>query len=102
VRVKVGTMVDKYVQFFKALSDATRQEILRMLEEHDMNVTEICEEFENMSQPTISHHLQILRISGLVDTRKDGKLIYYYIKRDCIEGNCQEFFRVFKIRVEIE
>ncbi len=93
-------MVDKYVQFFKALSDATRQEILAMLEEHDMNVSEICEEFEKMSQPTISHHLQILKYTGLVDTRKEGKQSYYYIRKECMRGNCREFFSKFKIRIE--
>ena len=95
-------MVDKYVEFFKALSDATRQEILRILEEHEMNVTEICEVFENISQPTVSHHLHILRNCGLVDTRKEGKLIFYFLKRECISDNCQEFFSSFHIKIEIE
>lgn len=95
-------MDDKYVQFFKALADSTRQEILRMLEEEDMNVTEICEIFENITQPTVSHHLQILKNCGLVDSRKEGKLIYYFIKRECIGNNCQEFFGEFDIKIELE
>ncbi len=95
-------MIDRYVQFFKALADEKRQEILQMLEEHDMNVTEICEEFENVTQPTISHHLQILRNCGVIDSRKQGKLIYYYIRRGCISDNCREFFGRFKIEVKGE
>ena len=95
-------MEDKYVVFFKALSDITRQEILGMLEEHDMNVSEICDVLERISQPTISHHLQILRHSGLVDSRKEGKLIYYYIRKECISNNCREFFSRFIKIVEEE
>ena len=95
-------MVDRYVQFFKALSDATRQEILRMLEEHERNVTEICEAFEDISQPTISHRLQILKNCGLVDIRKKGRMVYYVIKKDLLCDNCQEFFSLFNIRIEID
>jgi len=97
----IDEMVDEYVQFFKALADSTRQEILRILEEHERNVTEICKAFENISQPTVSHHLQILKNNGLVDTRKDGKLIYYFIKRECLGDNCRGFFGKFNIRIEV-
>jgi len=93
-------MDERYVRFFKALADITRQEILRILDEaEEMNVGEICEAFENMSQPTISHHLQILKNCGLVDTRKEGKMIYYFIRRECIGEHCQEFFGRFRIRI---
>lgn len=92
-------MVDRYVQFFKALSDATRQEILTILREHEMSVTEICEAFENISQPTISHHLQILRNCELVDTRKEGRLIYYFIRKRCLDDRCREFFGRFDITI---
>ena len=92
-------MDERHVQFFKALADVTRQEILSMLEEHEMNVTEICNAFERMTQPTISHHLHILRNSGMVDARKEGKLIYYYIRRECINDNCRDFFGRFNIRI---
>ena len=67
-------MKDKCVDMFKALADATRQEILEMLKDHEMNVTEICQAFEQMTQPTISHHLSILKHCDLVDTRRKGKM----------------------------
>ena len=54
-------MEDKCLELFRALADATRPDILELLEEHERNVNEICREFENMTQPTISHHLQILK-----------------------------------------
>jgi ArsR family transcriptional regulator len=72
------------VKIFKALADKTRQDILEMLAEHERNVTDICTEF-NTSQPTISHHLQILKNSRLVDSRKEGKNIYYYVRQEVVD-----------------
>lgn len=72
------------VRIFKALADKTRQDILEMLAEHERNVSDICTEFET-TQPTISHHLQILKSSRLVDSRKEGKNIYYYVRREVLD-----------------
>lgn len=72
------------VKIFKALADKTRQDILEMLAEHERNVTDICTEF-NTTQPTISHHLQILKNSSLVDSRKEGKNIYYYVRQEVVD-----------------
>jgi len=64
------------VEFCKALSDPTRQQILEMLLEKEMSVNEIVAAF-SVSQPTISHHLELLYQAGLVLRRKDGKQILY-------------------------
>lgn len=72
------------VKIFKALADHTRQDILELLtEEEELNVTDICSEFD-ISQPTVSHHLQILKNCDLVDYRKDGKNIYYYVRQEIV------------------
>jgi ArsR family transcriptional regulator len=97
--VDVKKMLNKYVQFFKALSDETRQEILEMLEQEDMCVMDICGRF-NMSQPTISHHLNILKNAGLVNIRKEGKMVFYQLRREWINGICREYFAKFKIEIE--
>ena len=76
-------------QVFKALSDKTRQEILGIVSESEKKVSEICSEFQ-VSQPTISHHLQILKKSGLVETRKEGKNIFYYTKKNSINTILEE------------
>ncbi len=65
-------MENELVKLFKALSDTTRQDILELLSEAEMNVTDICERF-NTTQPTISHHLQVLKNCNLIDSRKEGK-----------------------------
>jgi ArsR family transcriptional regulator len=61
---------------FKALSDGTRREILRLLGRRDMSVGEIVEKF-SMSQPSISRHLAVLRSAGLVTARRDGQNVVY-------------------------
>ncbi|WP_342648635.1 autorepressor SdpR family transcription factor [Mucilaginibacter sp. CSA2-8R] len=61
---------------FKALNDATRREILEMLKEKDMTAGEIADHF-NISKPSISHHLDLLRQANLVVSVKDGQFISY-------------------------
>jgi len=57
---------------FKALSDAKRLRILRLLEVRDMCVCELMVALD-MSQPNLSHHLKILEAEGFVEKRKEGK-----------------------------
>jgi DNA-binding transcriptional ArsR family regulator len=61
---------------FKALNDATRREILEILKEKDLNAGEIADHF-NISKPSISHHLDLLKQAGLVEAVKDGQYISY-------------------------
>ncbi len=63
-------------QLFKALNDPTRREILELLGKKDLSAGEIADQF-NMSKPSISHHLDILRQAGLVESVKQGQFIYY-------------------------
>ncbi len=61
---------------FKALNDQTRREILEYLKEKDLTAGEIADKF-NISKPSISHHLDLLRQAGLVVSVKEGQFIYY-------------------------
>ena len=61
---------------FKALNDQTRRDILELLKRKDMTAGDIADEF-NFSKPTISHHLDLLRQAGLVESVKQGQFIYY-------------------------
>lgn len=58
---------------FAALSDATRRQILRMLLEDDMAVTDVAEPFE-ISLAAISKHLSILTRAGLISQEKRGRV----------------------------
>jgi len=61
---------------FKALNDTTRREILELLKKKDLTAGEIADQF-NISKPSISHHLDLLRQAGLVESVKEGQYIYY-------------------------
>ncbi len=61
---------------FKALNDATRREILEMLQKKDLTAGEIVNQF-NISFPSISHHLDLLKQAKLVTTKKEGQFVYY-------------------------
>ena len=65
-------------QLFKALNDPTRRSILEMLKERDMTAGEIAAKFD-MSWPSVSHHLDLLRKAGLVVAEKEGQYVYYSI-----------------------
>ena len=61
---------------FKALNDATRREILEMLQKKDLTAGEIADQFQ-ISFPSISHHLDLLKQAQLVTTKKEGQYVYY-------------------------
>ena len=69
---------------FKALNDQTRRQIVELLKEKDMNAGEIAERF-NISKPSISHHLDILRQADLVTSEKKGQFVEYSLNTTILE-----------------
>lgn len=69
---------------WKALADPTRRKILSLLKEKDMNAGEIANEF-NMTKPSISNHLSILKQADLVDADKVGQNVNYSLKTSVLE-----------------
>lgn len=61
---------------FKALGDPTRRQIIELLRKKDMTAGEIADHF-NMSKPSISHHLDLLRQADVVQSVKEGQFITY-------------------------
>ena len=82
------------VNFAKALADPTRQEIMELTCCRWLNVGEIVEEV-GVSQPTVSHHLAILRDAGLVDTRSEGKHTFYTLNQQRVVTCCGQLMQVF-------
>ncbi len=82
------------VAFCKALADDTRQQILEMLLNGEMRVSDIVAAFA-ISQPTISHHLSVLKQFGLVTSRKEGKQVFYAISRDNVVECCGRLMAKF-------
>jgi len=73
--VRVDTLEDM-ARVFHSLGDRTRLGIMTLLTEGEMNVTTICNELK-LPQSTVSHHLGLLRIGGLVRVRRAGKQVFY-------------------------
>ena len=80
---------------FKALSDKTRREILKLLNNRDMSAGEIAEHFD-MTKPSISKHLDILREAELVSSEKKGQFIIYSINTSVIQEVLGNFLEIFK------
>ena len=74
----------RLVLVFKALADATRQKIVEMLMERNMAAGEIAAAFD-MAQPSVSHHLNVLKQAGLIRDRREGQSIIYSLDREAIE-----------------
>lgn len=83
-------MIDGFC--FHAFSDGTRQKIIQLLKEQELCVSDICKHFD-ISQPSISHHLDILKRAGIVTSHKQGRQAYYSLNRRCLEKCCAPFFR---------
>ncbi len=69
---------------FKALNDETRREIIELLKERDMNAGEISEKF-NISKPSISHHLDILKMADSIFGKKKGQYVEYSLNTSILE-----------------
>ena len=73
-------LVNNLVGIFKLLSDETRLRILYYLTQRsELHVRALCELLHE-SQPAVSHHLALLRASGLIERRREGKHNYYGLR----------------------
>ena len=77
-----SVLIKDLAQLFKLLADETRLRILDMLgRRKELCVRDLWQRL-GQSQPAVSHHLGLLRMAGLVDTRHEGKHIYYRIDQE--------------------
>lgn len=86
-----------HINFFKALGDRTRLRILEILyNAGEMNVDSLTQHFD-MSQPTISHHLAILRKAKILKMDKRGKETFYSLDKPAIHEGYQQYFQNFEL-----
>lgn len=83
------------INTFKALSDPTRHRILELLKRRDMSAGEIGSNF-NMTAPSISHHLSVLRQADLVTGRREGQEIIYSLNLSVFEETADAMISFFK------
>lgn len=82
---------------FKALNDTTRREILEILKEGDLTAGEIADRF-NISKPSISHHLDLLKQADLVTAVKEGQFIYYSLNTTVMDEMLKWFLQFTKTK----
>jgi len=88
------------VLFAKALADETRQQVMKLCCCRELSVNEIVEK-TGVSQPTVSHHLAILRDADLVLARSEGKQTYYMLNQEHIAVCCGQLMQVFAPESEV-
>ena len=81
---------------FKALNDQTRREIIELLHKGDRTAGDIADQF-NISKPSISHHLDLLKQAGLVESVKEGQFIYYSLNTTVVD-EIVKWFLQFKTK----
>jgi ArsR family transcriptional regulator len=92
------TVVDP-VLFAKALADETRQKIMNLVCCKWLSVNEVVEQL-NVTQPTVSHHLAILREAGLVQVREEGKQTFYSLNQERVAFCCGQLMIKFAPETE--
>lgn len=79
-------------QVFKLMSDETRLRILLYLAQAgELHVTDLCNRL-GQSQPAVSHHLALLRVSGLIESRREGKHNFYSVRKEHFGDMLVELF----------
>jgi ArsR family transcriptional regulator len=81
---------------FKALADPTRRKILEMLREKNLSAGEIADAFD-MTKPSISHHLAILKNAELVFAERDGQNIIYSLNSSVMQEFLQQMLSLFHL-----
>ena len=89
------------VEFAKALSDDTRQKIMMLCCCKELSVNDIVAA-SDVAQPTVSHHLKILRNAGLVSTKRRGKQVLYTLNQERLATACCQVAENFAPEYPIE
>jgi ArsR family transcriptional regulator, arsenate/arsenite/antimonite-responsive transcriptional repressor len=81
-------------EVFKSLSDPTRRAIMLMLRDGDLPAGEIAAKFD-MTWPTISHHLNVLKEADLVQAERQGQNVVYSLNATVVQDTLAELMRWF-------
>jgi DNA-binding transcriptional ArsR family regulator len=83
-------MLKQAAEVFKALAEESRARILEILREGPLPVTEIAKRL-GLTQPTISHHLSILKMLRCVRDEKRGKQVFYFLDEERVLSAIREY-----------
>lgn len=80
---------------FRALSDPTRREILRLLRQKEMTAGEIADQFK-LAKSTLSGHFSVLKQAGLIVAEKSGTTIVYSLNLSIVEETIAMMLDIFQ------
>ncbi len=84
-------MPDQYAAFFKCFCASSRNRMLRVLAQHgELSVEEIAQRV-GLKEPTVSRHLQLLRLHGVVEVRPEPPMHYYSLNGDVVPRRFADF-----------
>ena len=78
--------LEQITTLFRLLSDKTRLMIVVLLASGEQNVSALCAELK-LPQPTVSHHLSLLRMNNIVGSRRQGREIFYGVHGHVTRGD---------------
>lgn len=79
-----------------ALADETRQEIIMVFaHSKELCANDIAENF-SLSRPTVSHHLNLMKRIGILNSRKSGKEIYYSFNKSYVTGALRSLIKILE------
>lgn len=79
---------------FKALSDPTRREVLRLLSHGEKTAGELAEQFD-MTKPSMSHHFAVLKDADLIRSRREAQQIYYSLNTTVLQDVMTRMWDLF-------
>ncbi len=82
---------------FSALSEPNRQKIVDVLKKEEMPVAKIAKHL-NITLPTLSHHLDILKRANLISSRREGQQIFYSLNLSVFEEISEKIIKFLKIK----
>ncbi|MFO0957214.1 MAG: autorepressor SdpR family transcription factor [Isosphaeraceae bacterium] len=84
-------------EVFKALSDPTRREILRLLTGGERSAGELAERFD-INKPTVSHHFAVLKEADLIRSRRQGQQVIYSLNTTVVQDLLAHLWDLFGSR----
>ncbi|MGO9643165.1 MAG: ArsR/SmtB family transcription factor [Candidatus Bathyarchaeia archaeon] len=81
--------------FFAALGDSTRLKILKLMADEELCSCEVMAALE-LTQPTTSHHLGILERAGILNSRRNGKWVFYKIANSTVKNMVAKGFNLIE------
>jgi DNA-binding transcriptional ArsR family regulator len=100
ISIGISMNEKRFSKFFKAFGDPSRLRILMLLSGQEMTVNDIVKAVE-LSQPTVSRHLAILREAEVVADRREGQKVYYSLNKKIVGGCCVGFCDCLAIPVRV-